>query len=46
MVALTGNAMEQDKQRYISLGFNDVVTKPFLEEKLVETIKRLVFGQG
>jgi signal transduction histidine kinase len=46
VVALTGNAMEQDKQRYISLGFNDVVTKPFLEEKLVETIKRLVFGQG
>lgn len=41
VVALTAHAMAGDREKYLSIGFNDYVTKPILDEDvLFEAIER------
>ena len=41
MIALTSHAMACDREKYISAGFNDYVTKPIVDEAvLTEAIER------
>lgn len=42
IIALTANAMPHDRERYLSIGVNAVVTKPFTREDLHETVARLL----
>lgn len=41
VVALTGNATQQDKARFLSLGFTDVLAKPIELEGLLATVAKL-----
>ena len=43
-IALTGYTREEDRQRALAAGFNEVLTKPAELEALVETIRRLAFA--
>jgi CheY-like chemotaxis protein len=38
IMALTANALKEDRDKYIKGGANDVVVKPFLEHDLIEKI--------
>ncbi len=40
IIAITANAFKQDIDRYLGIGMNDYVTKPFEERLLVETLAR------
>lgn len=40
IIALTGNAMDGDRKRYLSAGMDDYIAKPVDYEMLVETIER------
>lgn len=40
IVALTANALKGDSEKYISIGMNDYLAKPFDEEKLFTVIAR------
>jgi two-component system cell cycle response regulator DivK len=41
VVALTAHAMAGDRERFLSLGFNDYVTKPIVDEELlIQAIER------
>lgn len=40
VLALTANVMKQDVERYLQEGFDDVQSKPFKAEELVEKIQR------
>ena len=40
VLALTANALKEDKKRYINAGMNGVVLKPFSEKNLLEGIVR------
>jgi CheY-like chemotaxis protein len=42
MIAITANAMLGDKERCISAGFDDYISKPFQPTALVEIIKRFI----
>ncbi len=47
VVALTAHAMTGDRQKYLSYGFQDYVTKPLVDEQvLIGTIERWVRGGG
>ena len=40
IIAVTANAFKQDIDRYLSIGMNDYVTKPFEESLLFDTLAR------
>jgi|SRR5215208_4151395 CheY-like chemotaxis protein len=45
VIALTAQAMAGDRERYLSAGFNDYVTKPIVDESvLLASIRRWLAG--
>ncbi|MDX1958758.1 MAG: ATP-binding protein [Leptospiraceae bacterium] len=41
IIAMTANAMKGDKEKYISIGMNDYISKPFKLEELQEKIETI-----
>ncbi len=44
IVALTANAMEGDRERYLEAGMTDYISKPLNPEKLSEVLTRILHG--
>ena len=42
IIALTANALKGDDQRYLSIGMNGYITKPYTEEKLFTVINQVI----
>lgn len=42
IVALTANAFKNETDRFAEAGFNDYITKPFTEQKLFDSIQKLL----
>ncbi len=42
IIALTANALKGDGERYLDIGMNGYVTKPYTEEKLFQVISQVV----
>jgi len=46
IIALTANAMEGDRERYLAVGMNDYLSKPFELENVRAVVARWVSGGG
>jgi len=46
IVAMTANAMAEDRQRCLAAGMDDYVSKPFHEDTLVATVRRWLANSG
>lgn len=46
IIALTANVIQGDKERYYSAGMDDIVPKPFEEEKLLEVLLKWTSGES
>jgi two-component system, sensor histidine kinase and response regulator len=46
IVAMTANAMKEDKERCMAAGMDDYVTKPIDPDELFATIRRFAAGKG
>lgn len=44
ILALTGNTGKTNQERYLSLGFNFVLSKPYTSVTLIDTIKTAIFN--
>lgn len=42
IIAYTANAMLEDRPRFVSAGFDEILTKPIAEEELLLTLERLL----
>ncbi len=46
IIALTANALEDDRQKCIDAGMDDFVSKPFRKDDLVEALRRVIGVSG
>lgn len=46
VIAMTANALPEDRQRYLQAGMDDVVTKPIEPQHLFATLARWLVGSG
>ncbi|MDJ0910662.1 MAG: response regulator [Woeseiaceae bacterium] len=46
IIALTANALAEDRQRCIDAGMDDFISKPFSRDTLIETMSRWIEGSG
>jgi len=42
IIALTANTYENDKEKCLSVGMNDYLSKPFSAQQLIEAIKKYI----
>ncbi len=42
VIAITGYAVSGDEERFLKVGMDSYITKPFDENKLIETINKLI----
>ena len=45
IIAITADAMSDDKERCIKAGMDDYISKPVYQEKIIEAIKKIVFNK-
>lgn len=43
VIGYTGNVSEEERQKCLSMGMNDLLAKPFTENDLVEVLTRVIF---
>ncbi len=46
IIALTANALKGEEKKYIAVGMDDFLTKPFKEKDLLEVISRVLDNKG
>jgi CheY-like chemotaxis protein/HPt (histidine-containing phosphotransfer) domain-containing protein len=46
IIALTANALKGEEKKYIAVGMDDFLTKPFKEQELYEVIERVLKNEG
>ncbi len=46
IVALTAHTMKGDREKYLAMGFDDYISKPFSEGELIAILKRWIPQKG